>query len=307
MIVKRKRETTVASKPKTKEDSPPPVDNAQDVFRRLFEAQFEPLDLPAPTAKSTNSNEEEDEDEDDDSDMSGSEGDWDEMSDISDESNQVEVVEHTGAYMAPEDRMDKKTWKAFMSGKVLSDLDKPSTEPEPTSKKEEEEDAHDSANLKHDLALQRLLKESHLLDSADDLAPTGKNRLKALDLRMQSLGAKTSLYAQNKMPTAHRRGIKAKAESKEGRRRQEAKENGIILEKPTKVHKSSNNGRRERGVSGASVGKFSGGTLNLNKDDIARVQASGRRMMGGRGKGKTRGGRGGRGGGGRGGGRGDKR
>jgi hypothetical protein len=176
---------------------------------------------------------------------------------------------------------------------LLSTIDKPSTDPEPTSKKEEEEDTHDAVNLKHDLALQRLLKESHLLESADDLAPTGKNRLKALDLRMQSLGAKTSLYAQNKMPTAHRRGIKAKAESKEDRRRQEAKENGIILEKPSKVHKSSNNGRRDRGLPGSSVGKFSGGTLNLNKDDIARVQASGRRMMGGRGKGKSRGGRGG--------------
>lgn len=113
MVVKRKRETTVVSKPQAKEDSPPPVDNAQDVFRRLFEAQFEPLDLPGPTAKSTNSDEEENED-DDDSDLSGSEGDWDGMSDISDESNQVEVVEHTGTYAAPTDRMDKKTWKAFM-------------------------------------------------------------------------------------------------------------------------------------------------------------------------------------------------
>ena len=113
MVVKRKRETIVVSKPEIKEDSPPPVDNAQDVFRRLFEAQFEPLDLPAPTAKSTNSNEGENE-EDDDSDLSGSEGDWGGMSDISDESNQVEVVEHTDVYAAPEDRMDKKTWKAFM-------------------------------------------------------------------------------------------------------------------------------------------------------------------------------------------------
>lgn len=112
MVVKRKRETTVVSKPKAKEDSRPPVDNAQDVFRRLFEAQFEPLDLPASTAKSTNSDEENE--DDDDSDLSGSEGDWDGMSDISDESNQVEVVEHTDAYAAPEDRMDKKTWKAFM-------------------------------------------------------------------------------------------------------------------------------------------------------------------------------------------------
>jgi hypothetical protein len=113
MVVKRKRETTVVSKPKAKEDSPPPVDNAQDVFRRLFEAQFEPLDLPGPTAKSTNCDEEESE-IGDDSDLSGSEGDWDGMSDVSDESNQVEVVEHTDSYAAPEDRMDKKTWKAFM-------------------------------------------------------------------------------------------------------------------------------------------------------------------------------------------------
>lgn len=170
----------------------------------------------------------------------------------------------------------------------MSSIDKPDAKPEPSSKKEEEEDTHDMMNLKHDLSLQRLLAESHLLDSADDLAPTGKNRLKALDLRMQSLGAKDSLYAQNKMPTAHRRGIKAKAATKDEKRRREAKENGIILEKPSKVSKSTSNGRRERGVNGASVGKFSGGTLNLNKGDIERVQASGRRMMGGRGKGKPK-------------------
>ncbi|KAJ5345230.1 hypothetical protein N7452_003234 [Penicillium brevicompactum] len=289
MVLKRKRETTVVSKPKAKEDSPPAVDNAQDVFRKLFEAQFEPLDLPAHNAKAAKTSDSDDEDDDDDnSDASGSEGDWDEMSEISDGSNQVEVVEHTDARAAPEDRMDKKTWKAFKSGKVLSSTDKPNAQPEPTSKKEEEEDTHDVMNLKHDLALQRLLTESHLLDSADDLAPTGKNRLKALDLRMQSLGAKDSLYAQNKMPTAHRRGIKAKAATKEDKRRREAKENGIILEKPSKVTKSSNNGRRERGVNGASVGRFSSGTLNLNKQDIERVQASGRRMAGGRGKGKPK-------------------
>ncbi|CAG7934256.1 unnamed protein product [Penicillium olsonii] len=288
MVVKRKRETTVVSKPKAKEDSPPAVDNAQDVFRKLFEAQFEPLDLPAPTAKAAKTSNSDEDEEDDDSDESRSEGDWDGMSDISDESNQVEVVEHTDARAAPADRMDKKAWKAFMSGKVVSSLDNPTTKPEPSSKKEEEEDSHDMMNLKHDLSLQRLLTESHLLDSADDLAPTGKNRLKALDLRMQSLGAKDSLYAQNKMPTAHRRGIKAKAATKEDKRRREAKENGIILEKPSKVTKSSNNGRRERGVNGASVGKFSGGTLNLNKQDIERVQSSGRRMAGGRGKGKPK-------------------
>jgi hypothetical protein len=125
MVLKRKRETTVVSKPKAKEDSPPPVDNAQDIFRKLFEAQFEPLDLPNSTAKPTLSDDEENED-DDDSDISGSEGDWDGMSDISDESNEVEVVEHTDAREAAEDRMDKKTWKAFMvcaSSQLIEGLD----------------------------------------------------------------------------------------------------------------------------------------------------------------------------------------
>lgn len=140
-----------------------------------------------------------------------------------------------------------------------------------TAKPTKEEEEDDNNNLKHDLALQRLLRESHLLESASDLAPTGKNRLKALDLRMQSLGAKTSLYKQEKMPTSHRRGIKAKATMKEERRRREAKENGIILEKPTKITKSTT-ARRERGVGGSSIGKFSGGTLNLSKRDLQSMQ-----------------------------------
>lgn len=112
MVLKRKRETTVVSKPQPKEDSPPPVDNAQDVFRKLFEAQFEPLDLPNSTAKASQSEDEQNED-DDESELSGSEADWDGMSDVSDESNQVEVVEHTDARAAPGDIMDKKAWKAF--------------------------------------------------------------------------------------------------------------------------------------------------------------------------------------------------
>lgn len=174
----------------------------------------------------------------------------------------------------------------------------------PKTKEDKEDEAGEADNFKHDLALQRLLKESHLLDSADDLAPTGKNRLKALDLRMQELGAKSSLYKQ-KMPDAHRRGINAKAASKDEKRRREAKENGIILERPSKVSKSSNNGRRERGVGGASIGKFSGGTLNLSKQDLfsmkskpSRSSRGGRGGRGGRGRGGGRGGRGGRGGGG---------
>lgn len=102
---------------------------------------------------------------------------------------------------------------------------------------------------------------------------------------MQSLGAKNSLYDQQKrMPTAHRRGINAKAASKEDKRRREAKENGIVLEKPNKVTKPSNNGRRDRGIGGSSIGKFSGGTLNLSKQDLHSMQSS--KSRSGKGKGK---------------------
>lgn len=139
-----------------------------------------------------------------------------------------------------------------------------------------EDKATDAEHLKNDLALQRLLKESHLLESASELAPTGKNRHKALDLRMQSLGANSSVYQQN-MPSSHRRGIKAKVATKDDKRRREAKENGIILEKPgPKSKSSSSNKRRERGVGGPSVGKFTGGTLNLNQRDINAITGSAR-------------------------------
>lgn len=173
----------------------------------------------------------------------------------------------------------------MQNAKPPSPAPAPTTKPTNTKDDDEDDDeAADAENLKHDLALQRLLRESHLLDSASDLAPTGKNRLKALDLRMQSLGAKASLYKQQKMPSSHRRGIKAKAASKEEKRRREAKENGIILEKPTAKVSKASTGRRERGVGNPSVGKFSGGTLNLGKRDLLAVQGSKR----GPGKGKGR-------------------
>lgn len=141
-----------------------------------------------------------------------------------------------------------------------------------TSKKEEEGSDDDAMDLKNDLALQRLLKESHLLESGNDLDPTGKNRHKALDLRAQSLGAKTSLFTQEKMPMSHRKGIKGKAATKEDRRRREAKENGIILEKPSFKPSKSSGKKRERGIGGPSIGKFAGGTLNLSKGDIMSIQ-----------------------------------
>jgi hypothetical protein len=150
----------------------------------------------------------------------------------------------------------------------------------------EDNDPSEAANLKKDLALQRLLTESHLLDSSTNPTPSGNNRHKATDLRLQALGAKTSILKQEKMPMAHRRGIIAKQSEKEDKRRKEAKENGVILEK-VKMGERSNSGRRDRGVGAPGVGKFSGGTLRLSKKDIFDIEGPKRSVVG-------RGGRGGR-------------
>ena len=134
-----------------------------------------------------------------------------------------------------------------------------------------EETASDAANLKKDLALQRLLKESHLLEPQSELAVSGRNRHKALDMRLQDLGSKNSLYTQTKMPMSHRKGIAAKLAEKEETRRREAKETGTILERAVKVKKAGE-ARRQRSIGAPTVGKFQGGMLKLSKKDVADIQ-----------------------------------
>lgn len=147
--------------------------------------------------------------------------------------------------------------------------------PTPNRKQSEHADSEgtgsDAANLKKDLALQRLLKESHLLDSQSDLSVSGRNRHKAMDMRLQDLGSKTSLYAQTKMPMSHRKGIAMKLAEREETRRREAQENGTILEKAPKVRKASDT-RRQRSIGAPTVGKFQGGMLKLSKRDVSDIQ-----------------------------------
>ncbi|EYE93442.1 uncharacterized protein EURHEDRAFT_460161 [Aspergillus ruber CBS 135680] len=284
MIGKRKRDTSVVSRSTTKEEqeqdtSVPttPTEVSHDLFRKFFESQFEPLDI-GPKIPRKGESEKEEEGDDNEEEELEAESEWDGLSG----EDEVEVIEHQDSSIKKSDLLDKKARKAFMNAKPPSfdvDTTKTGTKPTKDSGEDEEDKATDATNLKNDLALQRLLKESHLLDSASELAPTGKNRHKALDMRMQSLGANASLYDQ-KMPSAHRRGIKTKAATKEDKRRREAKENGIILEKPASKKQTSNK-RRERGVGGPSVGKFTGGTLNLSQRDINSIT---RRSKGSKGR-----------------------
>lgn len=90
------------------------------------------------------------------------------------------------------------------------------------------------------------------------------------------------------MPMSHRKGISAKAQQREQKRRSEAKEAGIVLEKETgKKKKGAREADKDRGVGGPSVGKFRGGMLTLSKKDVRDITGSG----GGRGKGKAKRGR----------------
>ncbi|EDN97605.1 hypothetical protein SS1G_12458 [Sclerotinia sclerotiorum 1980 UF-70] len=137
------------------------------------------------------------------------------------------------------------------------------------------------------------------MSKAELRAFMGKNRLKALDLRVQALGGKTSIHKQESMPMAMRKGIVKKAEEKEERRRREAKENGVVLE--TKGGRGGGSGGRERrkersGVGGTfdggpGVGRMRGATLSLSKSDVVGIEGS-KRGGGRMGRNGKRGGRG---------------
>ncbi|KAF8852489.1 hypothetical protein BDZ45DRAFT_545079, partial [Acephala macrosclerotiorum] len=231
--------------------------DAQEIFRRHFEAQFKPIPIIHKPAKVVEEAPGDDPEED---------SDWDGISEG--EEDGVQVVEHTDAQPRIA-AMSKEELKAFMTSKPPKTTTEPSLlrgKPDTT----EDDDPSEAANLKKDLALQRLLAESHLLESSKNPTLSGNNRHKATDLRLQALGSKTSILKQEKMPMSHRRGIIAKQTEKEEKRRREARENGIILEKAKM--KKSNEGKRDRGVGAPGVGKFSGGTLKLSKKDIFEIE-----------------------------------
>jgi hypothetical protein len=244
-------------------------DNVRALFQRAFEAKFKPLE------KKEKLNEASETDEDSDSGDDGDEDDWDGFSD-EEEGGTVEVIQHDGGKNVDDERIRREK-KLFMSSKPPSEA-KITALAKNALQDATEDDASESANLKYDLALQRLLKESHLLDpstfSGSTVEPEGKSRLKALDLRLKDLGAKHAISEQERMPIAHRKGIKAKAANREVARRKDAAENGIILEKARAVvgkpHQQQQ--RRPRGIGAPSVGKFKGGTLKLSSRDVRAIE-----------------------------------
>ncbi|OLL22794.1 hypothetical protein NEOLI_004687 [Neolecta irregularis DAH-3] len=142
---------------------------------------------------------------------------------------------------------------------------------------DDDDDDDDSINLKHDVALQRLLRESHLLhkeaSSERGLELTGKSRIKALEQYATSLGGKVKA---DRTPMRIKRGIKEKAQKRKEKNAREAMEAGIVTSKEKKVKKRVF--KKNSGLDNLHrVGKFKGGTLSINESEIRRVNRAGQK------------------------------
>ncbi|KAI9729979.1 MAG: hypothetical protein M1834_006177 [Cirrosporium novae-zelandiae] len=275
MLGKRKREATVPRKAaKDVSTSVNQKENeTREKLRLYFESQFQPLEISKPAISYHDPAQEEADESENDSSS------WDGISE--NEESTVEVISYEESGGDPDLQISKEEFRSFMSSKPpTSDSQKLSKAKIKNPKDEAQDEADDATNLKNDLSLQRLLRESHLLDQSSIFSPSGSNRHKAIDIRLQSLGAKNSILIQEKMPMSQRKGIIAKAAHKEDFRRQEARENGIILEKVVKRKKD--NSHRDRGVGAPGVGRFKGGTLKLSRNDIAEIQGPKRTSKKGR-------------------------
>ncbi|KAK7990936.1 hypothetical protein PG990_015216 [Apiospora arundinis] len=297
--------TSVLGKRKSRraEKDPAEVAAAQEKLRKYFESQYAPITATADTKKEEEEEGDgngevadersDDESAGDDNEGSGSDSDedddeWGGLSEDDEDTTtaaaqqpQIEVVEHTDISRPTSlDPTLRKASRAYLSSKPPKDEDT-------------------ATLLRDDLALQRLLTESHLFNSTFGAAGAGngvehegRNRHKATDLRLAALGSKDSIYKQAKMPMGHRKGIIAAAEKREDKRRREARENGIVLERATAgVHEgwtglkgkksrttSSAGGggrKREAAVDAPAVGKLRNGLLQLSKKDIREIEGSG--------------------------------
>jgi hypothetical protein len=268
-------------------------EEARAKLARFFEAQHKPLFSTINSTPAPNTDEEpasDSEASDDDSWDGLSEDDVEEES----ESSAIEVVAHTDAYSTTTtiNKRESRTWLSSRPPIPTSAEDTPSS----TDKKgnaTKEEDA--PSLLKNDLELQRLLAESHLFSAAAaktgdtgeaSTEHVGRYRHLATDLRLSALGSKTSIYKQVKMPMSFRKGIQSVAAGKESKRRREARENGIVLERPgaSNLSKKASKEKRKgssRAIDAPAVGRMSNGMLRLSKQDIASIEDSGPRRRGG--------------------------
>lgn len=266
-------------------------EDMQELFRRAFEKKFKPLDVEPVASKDKETPVEDEVKDHDEEQDSEAEDDWSGLSD-DDNTPNVEVVEYRDtAYDDSDEATSKALKRAFMSSKPPTSMSAKPTSSLSTTKRKptDADDTGEVANLKNDLALQKLLRDSHILSASSSGASTptlttsGAARHKSTDLHLQSLGARGSVFTQKKMPMAQRKHMATVARTTEAKRRHDAREGGIVLEKEKREPKKDER-KRERSVGGPSIGKFKGGTLSLSKKDVRSI-TGGPGSQGGKGKG----------------------
>lgn len=269
----------------------------------------------------------EDEDDNDSADGEGDDdssegGETEAGSETEETNNQVEVVDYSKptpsfSTLTPQTAlMTKREMRAYLSSRPPDAVS--TAGGKPRAKQKQGGDGNDDPQnedsrslLANDLELQRLISESHILSATNPFNSAGsgahgpskafsEGRTRALttDLRLQKLGSEGSIFRQQKMPMAMRQGISGAKASREEKRRREAKENGIILERETpseggKKARKKQQQKRGRGsdlpVDMPGMGRMKGGELRLSKRDVRAVEMEGKRMGDSRGgKGKHR-------------------
>lgn len=353
VLGKRKMRTKPSKPEKEEEEEEPAIsaEEAQAILRRHFEAKFKPLSPShAPTKPDASTVEDLRSDSDDDDD-DASEASWSGVSGAEDseagmdsdsEEEEIEVVSYANNTTTTSNLngLSKREAKAYLSSRVPSALISSSSTTTTTTTQNQNQKSSSTGNggadeddaptlLKNDLALQRLLTESHLFSNSKSNSNSnnnnnnntttttttehaGRNRHLATDLRLGALGSKRSIYAQQKMPMSVRKGIAGAATDRETRRRREARESGVVLERKSgtgataawlrgfgggaggKDRRRSGGGGGGGGQKGAvdapAVGKLRNGMLTLSKRDVSEIQGGG----GGSGSGGGRGGKGGK-------------
>lgn len=202
----------------------------------------------------------------------------------------------------------KQELKLIRKGKILT-MEQQRLEDERILKLQlaRSKDTNDEENLKNDLELQRLLKESHFLNNThndfsgalltlqtiDYEEPIGKARRRALDSRILQVSElnKNQHSKLEKMPMSMRKGMISATKQRISKYERDARENGVILSKVKKGQlRDLSNGKgstsiftrigngtkkrsiiRDRGLQINSVGRSTRNGLILNEKDLAKI------------------------------------
>lgn len=215
----------------------------------------------------------------------------------------VQIVDHSkplpSSTMTPQlATMTKRELRAYLSSRppdtTTNDAGSKSKSKQRPGEKDDAQNEDSKALLANDLELQRLINESHILSASNPFNSIGSRTLTAggggktfvqgrtraltTDMRLQQLGSTTSILTQRKMPMGMRKGISAAKGAKEEKRRREARENGIILEREDKGKSGGGKKSKRRGdlaVDMPGMGVFKGGELKLSKREVKAVEMEG--------------------------------